>query len=193
MRSVLTWYFVAGAGVAAVAYFLAPNPHLASVPNAVAAAVAFAAVVHGIRAYRPAGSRFWLWVAAAVGIGGVGAAIFPIAGVYASATSFRLGDLLYVPAYLAIAGAAICLVRQLGPLRVAGLESAIGALALVSFLWPLVIEPNAVEVGGLNGVLAATFPVCDVLLLLLVLRLLFSRLHLPPPTFSPERRSASSP
>ena len=61
----------------------------------------------------------------------------------------------------------------------AGLESAIGALALGSFLWPLVIEPNAVEVGGLNGVLAAIFPLCDVLLLLLVLRLLFSRLHLP--------------
>ena len=60
-----------------------------------------------------------------------------------------------------------------------GLEAAIGALALASLLWPLVVEPNAIEAGGLTGVLAAIFPLCDALLLLLVLRLLFSRRRLP--------------
>ncbi len=179
MRWVLTSYLVAAAAVASLEFFLAPNPHLASVPCAIAAFVAIGAVLHGIRAYRPTCPRFWLWVAAALGAGGVGAAIFPIAGVYVSTASFRLGDLVYIPAYLAIAGAAISLVRELGPLRVTGLEAGIGALALSSFLWPLVVEPNAVEIGGLNGALAAIFPLCDVLLLLLVLRLLFLRLHMP--------------
>jgi PAS domain S-box-containing protein len=179
MRSILRWYLFATAGVAALVFFLEPNPHVASALSAIVAFVAFGAVIYGIRTHRPSRLAFWLWVAAALGFGGVASATFPLVDVYASATSFRLGDLLFIPAYLAIAGAAINLVRQLGPLRVTGLESAIGALALGSFLWPLVVEPNAVEVGGLSGVLAAIFPLCDVMLLLLVLRLLFSRLRLP--------------
>jgi two-component system cell cycle sensor histidine kinase/response regulator CckA len=179
MRRVFTWYLVAAIGVAALEFFLASNNRLASVPLSFAAFVAMGAVIHGIRTYRPERSRFWLWVAAALGAGGVATAIFPIAGVYWSTASFRLADLLYIPAYLAVSGAALSLVRQLGPLRVAGLEAAIGALALGSFLWPLVVEPNAVEIGGLNGVLTAIYPLCDVLLVLLVLRILLARPRLP--------------
>ena len=87
MRLVLRCYLLTAVGVAALNFFFEPNPEVASALTATVAFVACGAVIYGIRTHRPPRLQFWLWVAAALGAGGLASAIFPIVDVYASATS----------------------------------------------------------------------------------------------------------
>ncbi|MDX6485640.1 MAG: hypothetical protein QOF43_793, partial [Gaiellaceae bacterium] len=176
MRRYLTWYLTGGASVVGLAVLVAPSARYAPLSGAVSGLLASSAILYGIRRHRPCRPLFWRLVAAAVASGGIAAAVILIAGVAASSVAYQVSDFLYTPGYLAFAFSAVVLIRRLGPLRVAGLEAAIGALALSAFLWALVIEPNLVEVGGEPGFFATIFPLCDVVVLMLILRVVFSPL-----------------
>jgi two-component system, cell cycle sensor histidine kinase and response regulator CckA len=173
MRHVLRWYLAAGGLLAVLGAVLAPYPDLASIAWAVSALAAAGAIAFGLRVHRPRRPRFWIYVACAVGSWGVAAAVYPLAGLYASATRFHLVDILYAPGYIGLAAASVSLVRRFGGLRAAGADAAIGTLALCSFLWPLVLHPG-LHRGVSEGIAVCLFPLCDVVLMLVVLRLLYS-------------------
>jgi PAS domain S-box-containing protein len=172
----LLWCAYSAAAVLTVllAVLLADNGRLASLPWLAACIIAAAATGFGIRQHRPDNARVWVCIGAAVASWGVAAGLFPLVGLVVTTADYHVGDLLYLPGYLGIALTTVALVRALGPLRLAGLEAAIGALTLSTFLWSLVIEPNFDAHRGLVGGLGALFPLCDIALLMLVLRLLFS-------------------
>jgi two-component system cell cycle sensor histidine kinase/response regulator CckA len=175
MRHLFRWYLVLGAAIAVLGGVLAPSAAYASVSWSLATFMASGAIVYGLRTFRPPRPRAWRLLAATFASWGIAAAVVPIAGVAASSTTYNYGDLLYAPGYLLMVVSAIELIRRLGPLRVAGLEAAIGALALGSLLWTLVLGPN-IAAGGVKGFAGLVFPICDMALLVLLLRVVFSPL-----------------
>jgi PAS domain S-box-containing protein len=175
MRHLNRLYVLAAILVTSLGVVVAPSPTYASVSWAAAGFTALAAILYGLRAFEPPHPTAWHLLAVSFGCWGVAAALFPLAGVTASSTTYRLGDLMYAPGYLAIALSTVALSRRMGPIREVGLEAAIGTLALSSFLWSLVIEPN-LQTGGAKGALGAVFPICDLALLMLLLRVVFSPL-----------------
>ena len=175
MRHLSRWYLVLGAAVAALGGIVAPSAEYASVSWALATFMSSGAIVYGLRTFRPSRPRAWRLLAATFASWGISSSVVPLAGVAASSTTYNFGDLLYSPGYLLMVVSALVLIRRLGPLRVAGLEVAIGALALGSLLWALVLGPN-LEAGGVKGIAGVVFPVCDFALLMLLLRIVFSRL-----------------
>jgi PAS domain S-box-containing protein len=167
-------YGAVSAGLVALAVALAPDGRVASLPWIAASALAAIAIGYGVRRHRPRRRVVWLSIAAALGAWGAAAALFPLLTLPATTEGAHVADLLYLPGYAGMAVATAVLVRQIGPLRTAGLEAAIGTLTLSSFLWSLVIEPNLAHHRDVFGVAETLFPLCDLVLLMLVLRLLFS-------------------
>ena len=87
-----------------------------------------------------------------------------------------LAELIYVPGVIAITLMTVELTRRMGRLRIAGLEAAIGAFALGALVWALVLEPSLDRSAGGVNISSLVFPVCDVVLLMLLLRVVFSPL-----------------
>ena len=129
-----------------------------------------------MRARRPQRPRAWRLLAAALTSWGIAAAIFTFAAATATPLNSLLADLIYVPGVLAITLMTIELTRRMGRLRIAGLEAAIGAFALGALLWALVLEPTFDQSAGAVSILSIAYPFCDVVLLMLLLRVVFSPL-----------------
>ncbi|HZT46030.1 MAG TPA: ATP-binding protein [Gaiellaceae bacterium] len=173
MRLLYVTYAGVALAIAGVELAIAPDGRLAALPWAAACGLAVAAIGWGVVHHSPPRRRVWVYIAAAIAAWGAAAALFPLLGLTATTTDYHVADLLYVPGYLGIALAAGALVRQMGPLRLAGLEAAIGGLTASMFLWSTVIEPY-VGTFGFSRAVTAVFPLCDIALLMLILRLLFS-------------------
>ena len=174
MRGFRIAYAAVGVAAVALAAVVGPNPDLASLPWAVACLAATTAIAVGARSYGMRGARFWIFVAAAIGSWGLAAVAYFAVGLSASSTTYQLTDLLYLPGYLGLAAAAASLAHRIGSLRRAGLDAAIGTVAVSGFLWSLVLEPRFEGPTGVIDVLAGLYPICDVVLLMIILRLLFS-------------------
>jgi two-component system, cell cycle sensor histidine kinase and response regulator CckA len=164
------------AGITALGFATATGPVLGSAVTALAAFLAFAAVAYGLRAYRPRRPRAWRTLAAALAFWCMAAATLAVAAATSTAIGALFGELIYVPGLLAMTLTTVELIRRMGPLRVAGLEAAIGVLALGSFFWIFVLQPNVEQSGGIGRVASIVYPLCDLTLLMLLLRVVFSPL-----------------
>jgi two-component system cell cycle sensor histidine kinase/response regulator CckA len=175
MRLFTRAYPAAGALLAGLSFVLAPDGRFASLPWAAACALATTAIAIGIRRHRPRRVRIWVYLGATIGLWGLAALLFPFLSLRATTAAYHTADLFYLPGYLTVALATAALVRSMGGLRVAGVEAAIGALTLSTFLSSLVVAPSFEKPGAGLAVLTTLFPLCDSALLMLLLRLLFSR------------------
>jgi two-component system, cell cycle sensor histidine kinase and response regulator CckA len=174
-RHLFRWYFGLGTALAALAFVTATSNTYASVSLSVASFASMGAILYGLRTFRPPQPRAWQLLSLTFANWGAAAALFPIVGADGSATTFHFADLMFAPGYLTMLLAAFELIRRLGSVRIAGLEAAIGAAALGSILWAIVLGPN-IDVGGTKAVTGVVFPLCDLALLALLIRIVFSPL-----------------
>jgi PAS domain S-box-containing protein len=175
MRHLSRWYLVLAACLTALGFATATSPLYGSGVNALAACTALGAILVGLRTRGPQRPRAWRLLAAALAFWGIAGSIFAFSAATATPLDSLLAQTIYVPGLLAITLMTIELTRRMGRLRIVGLEATIGAFALGSLVWALVLEPTF-EQSGAVSVLSIVYPVCDVVLLMLLLRVVFSPL-----------------
>ena len=141
-------------------------------PWLLSCALGTAAVVHGVRAWHPYHRRFWGAIGGTLVCWGAAAAVQLAGGPSVSASGYALASATYVPGYLALGWATVTLLRDIGPRRPETLDAAIGATIAAALLLPAAV--SAVDHSGASILGAFLFPVWDVLLAMLLLRVLFS-------------------
>jgi len=176
MRQLSRWYLVLAAGLTALGFTTATSAVYGSAVTALAAFTAFGAVIVGLRTRGAQRPRAWWLLAAALAFWTIAASVFTFAAATATPVNSLLAQLIYVPGLMAMTLMTIELTRRMGRLRIAGLEAAIGAFALGALVWALVLEPTLDRSAGSVDIPSILFPLCDVVLLMLLLRVVFSPL-----------------
>ncbi|NUT37775.1 MAG: EAL domain-containing protein [Hamadaea sp.] len=169
-------FFLAGGLIAAVIYVTAPGPVVSALAFAAVGAGAGAAILTGIRRFRP--RPRWPWVAFAIACGAflVGALM---RGVTEDATGYAslLADCFTIPGYLLLfAGLAGFLRARIGVKRhvvIDGLLVGVG----VTVIFLILFGVPAASIPGREALVSAVagfYPVIDGILVLLVLNLAFA-------------------
>ena len=148
------------------------TPRWNALPWLLACGLGAGAVVHGVRTWQPQGRRFWAAIGAALAGWAAAAVVGLVGGPVVSASGYELSSALYVPGYLALVWATLGVLRNIGPRRPETLDAAIGTTLAAALLFPVVV--SSVERNGGSILWAFLFPVWDVLLAMLLLRVLFS-------------------
>ena len=177
MRQLSRWYLVVAAGLTALGFATATSAVYGSAVTALAAFTALGAIL--ARPARPrarsgrvrgaCSPRRWR-----SGASPPRSSRSPQRRRHRSTACSR--QLIYVPGLVAITLMTIELTRRMGRLRIAGLEAAIGAFALGALVWALVLEPTIDRSAGAVSIPSIAYPLCDVVLLMLLLRVVFSPL-----------------
>jgi PAS domain S-box-containing protein len=165
-------YVVAAGPMLVLAALTGTSARWSAWPWLLACALGAAAVLHGIRTWRPADRRFWIAVAASLTCWAAAAAAQLAGGPTVAASGYDLASTLYVPGYLALTYAALLLLRNVGTRRPETVDAAIGSALVAELVFPVLV--SAVAHSGATILWAALFPVWDVLLALVLLRVLFS-------------------
>jgi PAS domain S-box-containing protein len=165
-------YVVAAGPVLVLAALTGASARWNATPWLLACALGAAAVVHGIRAWGPDDRRFWTAVGASLACWALAAAVQVAGGPTVSAAGYELSSALYLPGYLTLTFAALLLLRNIGARRPETIDAAIGSALVAELVFPVLV--SAVDHSGAAILWAALFPVWDVLLALLLLRVLFS-------------------
>ncbi len=164
------------AGLTALGFATATSAVYGPAVTAIAAFMSLGAILVGLRTRGPKRPRAWRLLAATLMFWGAAASIFTFSAATTTPVNSLLAELIYVPGVIAITLMTIELTRRMGRLRIAGLEAAIGAFALGALVWALVLEPTIERSAGAIGIPSIAFPLCDVVLLMLLLRVVFSPL-----------------
>lgn len=165
------WYLGAGATLAIVAA-VAPQPAINAILLS-ATAAAIAAIIVGLRAYRPRRPAVWMLVGGAFAAWGIAA----LAGllVNSSATPhFQLIALASIPGYVLLFAATLTMLRACGRAPLGIVDASIVLLALTTVLWPLTLEPNIRHIGQPTYLGATAIVVTDLIVVTLLLRVAFS-------------------
>jgi diguanylate cyclase (GGDEF)-like protein/PAS domain S-box-containing protein len=141
-------------------------------------AVSVAAIVYGIVRNRPADRRPWLLFALGQGLFIVGDVIFSLYDVVFHESPFpSAADGFYLAAYPALAGGLVVLVRRRRPGQdwAALLDAAIVTVGLGSLSWAMLMAPYTRDpsLSRPELVISLAYPLADVLLLAVAVRLLF--------------------
>ena len=163
-----------GAGAVLVAVAAAwPNSTAGTTAYFVAAALSAAAVVFGLRGRPP--SSVWSFARAGIVAFVAGGVVEQVlqGTVLPQGSAYALASL---PAYVLVAATVLALARASGPAHKALTDTALVAVALISFLWPVVMEPKLKELPGAGATVALLFTAADLVLLALLARAAFSSL-----------------
>ena len=170
------WLGVAGSAVAL--YMILPGSVVA---DGVYLAVALAgpvAIVVGVRRFRTAACGPWYALAAAMGMLFAADLIWFVLDWSGRSPYPSVADILYLGAYPRLAVGLALLVRHRTATREVSslLDAAIVSIGAGIVLWVLVVGPLLADVDStpVERVIAATYPVLDLLLLAVVARLAFS-------------------
>lgn len=158
----------------------------ASVAQHVGGPLAGAAIAYGVFVYRPAMRLPWLLLAASVLSFGSGDLAYYVEGLAGRISPFSAGDVLYFAAYVFLALALVGFTAARGQSsresRMLYIDSAACFFGAFVVLWFFMLRP-VFERHGLPlsvHVVSAVFPIFDLVLLALTVRLaLTARLHLP--------------
>jgi len=173
VRRLVLLYVLAGAALCAAAAWTGPDLRWNAAPWAGACLLGAAAVLLGLRAHRARHRGFWLAIAAANGLWGLGAIAQLAGAVHVAANVFGDGDLLYQPGYVGLAVAAAILLRTTRGVRPDALDAAIGGTVAVGLLWPVALRLFH-EAGALSASVATLNATWDLTLSLLLLRIAIS-------------------
>jgi PAS domain S-box-containing protein len=173
VRRFVLFYAAAAVALCALAAWTGPNPRWNAAAWAGGCLLGASAVVVGLRTHRARHRRFWLAIAAANALWGLGA-IAQLAGVYeVAANVFGDGDLLYQPGYLGLAAATAILLRTTRGMRPEPLDAAIGGTVALALLWPVALRLFH-GVGVFSATTATLDAAWDLSLSLLLLRIAIS-------------------
>jgi signal transduction histidine kinase len=144
------------------------------------AASAVLAILAGVRIHRPAKPLPWFLLAAGFGAFVAGEIAWHVYGFALEQDPFpSLADLFYLAGYPLIGAGLLLLARDLGAgraqERAGALDAAIVTVGAFVVSWVLLVDPYAAD-GSLpliDRALSAAYPLMDVLLLTLLVRLLF--------------------
>ena len=164
----LTWQgFVAAGGGAAVVAALLPHGPGSALLHAGVGLAAVAAVVVGLRRYRPSHPAAWQFFAVGTGAWAVGDAVFFGSSAPGDGLS-PVTTLLYTVAYAATFTGLVLLVRSRGPVRQhdGRLDAGIVVANLLAVAWVALVAPGIAAAGGdaLERAVAVVYPLADVLL-----------------------------
>jgi signal transduction histidine kinase len=168
-------------GALAAAVFLVLGDGLASgiVYDAVAVSAALAVLV-GVHLYRPARADGWLLVALGTALTAAGEITWEVYELLGRSPFPSVADVLYLAGYPVTGAGLVLLARGRGRSK-AGAQGAVLDVAIVTVAagvvaWVLLIHPYAADssLSLLERSLSAAYPLMDVLLLTLLVRLLFA-------------------
>jgi signal transduction histidine kinase len=168
-------------GVLAIAVFLMLGDGLPSgvVYDAVAVSAALAVLV-GIHLYRPARALGWVLVALGTALTAAGEITWEVYDALGRSPFPSVADVLYLVGYPVVGAGLVLLARGRGrskaAARAAVLDAAIVTVAAGVVAWAFLIEPYAADasLSLTERSLSAAYPLMDVLLLTLLVRLLFA-------------------
>jgi signal transduction histidine kinase len=166
-------------GMLAIAAFLLLGGGLRSgvVYDAVAAS-AVVAVLVGIHLYRPARALPWLLIALGTALTVAGEITWEVYDALGRNPFPSVADVLYLGGYPVLGAGLVLLARGRGHGRTQGafLDAAIVTVAAGVVAWAFLIEPYAADasLGLTERSLSAAYPLMDLLLLTLLVRLLFA-------------------
>ena len=158
---------------AVVAYPWLPRPGQTVVNTGVGLA-AVAAILVGVRRYRPARRVAWLLFAAGLLASVLGDLVYDLIGYAAGQVPpVSVADLFYLAMYPLLIGGALAAGRPWAD-RAAGLDAAIVAGGCGLLIWETALKPQLIGAGPLTAgtLLAAAYPALDVVLLGAVVGLL---------------------
>ena len=190
-------YMVLG-GFGLAAGLLLPSEGARTVAYQAVAAVALAALATGIARHRPGRRAGWWVLLAGFGWFYAGDLAYSVYQAVVDATpAASVADVFYLAGYPFIAGGLVALVypargRQWSGRDFGGLiDVGILTTGLCLLGWVLVIEPAfaAADAPLLTRLLAVGYPLADVPILAVVIRLLLGRTHRTPPSGSCSCRS----
>jgi diguanylate cyclase (GGDEF)-like protein/PAS domain S-box-containing protein len=172
----ITAYLAMGA-TAIVAYFLLPDGAGSVVWDVIALSVP-ATIVIGVRRFRPSRRLPWQLIAAGFGLWACGDIFwsFPTAGAIGP------GDVAYTIGYPAMALGCLMMARtDRRTSMLAMVDALIGAFGLAVIVWDVVLS-NGVQGRGPSfaSLVGAAYPVLDVLVLTLLIRLALAERSQPP-------------
>jgi diguanylate cyclase (GGDEF)-like protein/PAS domain S-box-containing protein len=165
---------------ATVAYFVLPDA-VGSVIWAVIAFSAPVAIVVGIRRFRPERPAPWYFLAAGLCFYALGDVLW---NMLDGGTSVAPGVAAYAVGYPLMALGCLYLVRSdWRTLMLAMADALVGAVGLAVILWVVVLS-NGAEASGptFSTIVSASYPVLDILLLVLLVRLTMAE-RTPEPAF----------
>lgn len=179
--AVPTWAFLACGGLAGLLYAFVPVA-LTPLLFLVVAVASIVATAAGALRNQVAGARrpWWAIVVAEVAFlgGAVLRAVVPGVDATPPGPVALIPDLLVVPGYLAWAYGVVGMLRRRRPDRddPAGADAVLIGLGAALAVWTLLLEPRLAAAHGSTAiqVVAAFFPVIDVLLLVFVAQLMFA-------------------
>lgn len=171
------WFLAAGA-VASISYFLLPGTS-ASLVYELLAGLAAAAVVVGVRLHGPYRSRGWFLVAAGIATWAFGDLLWSAHESLFDTPPFpSLVDVAYLGAYPLLLVGLARIVRDRGPDRdlPAVLDAAAVVVAVALPMWVFVVSPARADTDltALGRLVATAYPVADVFLVGVLVRLLLS-------------------
>ncbi|MCY7420087.1 MAG: hypothetical protein LH650_16700, partial [Chloroflexi bacterium] len=166
----LLW--ILAGGVVCLVYLLLPSDGQSVVYAAVAVAAPVAVAV-AIHRYRPA-RRAWALVGLGAGLMAAGEITWII---NAEDGISGLADMLYLLGYIAMCGAMLSFSRRHSAGLGTILDASILTVAAASILWMLVIEPILADStqAPLQVLIATAYPLADIVMLGLLLRILLDR------------------
>jgi diguanylate cyclase (GGDEF)-like protein len=178
-RRLWCWYLVVGLGVMASYVFLSGRlaQNIAYVGISLSCGVA---ILVGTRLYRPAGRPVWYWMAAGHLLTAVGDGTYSVFRYLLGIEPFPSpADALYIGGYGGLLVGLVLLVRRRTPGRdrAGVLDAAIIASSFGLLAWVFVMQPAVGDssLSLLGRMVSLAYPMVDVLLLALLVRLLFSR------------------
>ena len=137
------------------------------------------AILVGVRLHRPARAALWYWLAGGQLLLASGDVVYTVTTSVLHAEAFpSLADGLYLAGYMILLAGVLLLVRQRTPDRdqASVLDATIVATGFGLLAWVFVMAPAATDAsaGLLARLVSLAYPLLDVLLLALLVRLLFS-------------------
>ena len=163
----ITAYLGMGA-TAIVAYFLVPDGAESFVWNVIALSIPLVIVI-GVRRFRPSRPVPWLLLAGGFGLWACG----DILWVLLPGDSVSAGDIAYIVGYPVIALGCLMMARtDRRTSMLAMIDALIGAFGFAVIMWDVVLSKGVEGAGPTLGSLVdASYPVLDVLILTLLIRL----------------------
>jgi diguanylate cyclase (GGDEF)-like protein len=136
------------------------------------------AILAGVRLHRPAGAAAFRWFAAGISLNALGTLVEAVMGKALHVETFpSVADVFYLALYPALVVGLLLLIRRRTSTREWGplLDATTITTGLGLLSWVFVIHPAAGDrtLGLLGHVVSVAYPVCDVVLLAMMMRLLF--------------------
>ncbi len=165
-------YTAAGVLIVALAGLTAPDGRWSALPWLLSCSLGAAAIAVGMRTHRPLARSFWIALGATEVAWAVASLVPVVGGPTVASDGYDGSSAPYVAGYLFLAWATVAMLRRVGARRPETIDAAICAAVAAALMWPAVVAGT--HANGRGSLINAAFPVWDLLLAMMLVRILFS-------------------